>query len=179
MHETQVRFLGWDDPLENEMATSALQYFCLENSMDRGAWWAPVHGVTKSWTQHKVPKWSYWVTQKVHLVLSKNKKHFSFSSRTLVNNIFTNRTNFLTNAIKALSRSLSSTYHSPYKLPWVTYFFFLCFKCLFLFGWIVQLITGRAGALFSASCQKRKKIPRHHIPEYSSSRMRYFSSVFF
>ena len=25
-----------------------LQYTCLENSMDRGAWWAPVHGVTKS-----------------------------------------------------------------------------------------------------------------------------------
>ena len=24
-----------------------LQYFCLENSMDRGAWWATVHGVTK------------------------------------------------------------------------------------------------------------------------------------
>ena len=28
-----------------------LQYSCLENSMDRGAWWAIVHGVAKSWTQ--------------------------------------------------------------------------------------------------------------------------------
>ena len=28
-----------------------LQYFCLENSMDRGAWWATVHGITKSWVQ--------------------------------------------------------------------------------------------------------------------------------
>ena len=27
-----------------------LQYSCLENSMDRGAWQATVHGVTKSWT---------------------------------------------------------------------------------------------------------------------------------
>ena len=27
------------------------QYSCLENPMDRGAWWALVHGVTKSWTQ--------------------------------------------------------------------------------------------------------------------------------
>ena len=30
---------------------NALQYSCLENTMDRGAWWATVHGVPKSWTQ--------------------------------------------------------------------------------------------------------------------------------
>jgi len=28
-----------------------LQYSCLENPMDEGAWWAAVHGVTKSWTR--------------------------------------------------------------------------------------------------------------------------------
>ena len=28
-----------------------LQYSCLENSMDRGGWWATIHGITKSWTQ--------------------------------------------------------------------------------------------------------------------------------
>ena len=28
-----------------------LQYSCLENSMDGGAWWATVHGVTKSRTR--------------------------------------------------------------------------------------------------------------------------------
>ena len=28
-----------------------LQYYCLENSMNRGTWWAAVHGVAKSWTQ--------------------------------------------------------------------------------------------------------------------------------
>jgi len=27
-----------------------LQYSCLENSMDRGAWWATVHGITKCQT---------------------------------------------------------------------------------------------------------------------------------
>ena len=27
-----------------------LQYSCLENSMERGAWWATAHGVTKNWT---------------------------------------------------------------------------------------------------------------------------------
>ena len=30
---------------------SPLQYSCLENSMDRGAWWATVHGVVKSRTR--------------------------------------------------------------------------------------------------------------------------------
>ena len=28
-----------------------LQYSCLENPMDGGAWWAAVHGVANSWTQ--------------------------------------------------------------------------------------------------------------------------------
>ena len=28
-----------------------LQYSCLENSMDKGAWWSTVCGVMKSWTQ--------------------------------------------------------------------------------------------------------------------------------
>ena len=28
-----------------------LQYSCLENPMDRGAWWAAVYGVIKSWTR--------------------------------------------------------------------------------------------------------------------------------
>ena len=28
-----------------------LQYFCLENPMDRGAWWTTVYGVAKSQTQ--------------------------------------------------------------------------------------------------------------------------------
>ena len=31
-----------------------LQYSCLENPMDRGAWQATVHGVTKSWTRLKL-----------------------------------------------------------------------------------------------------------------------------
>ena len=28
-----------------------LQCSCLENSLDRGAWWATVHGVAKGWTR--------------------------------------------------------------------------------------------------------------------------------
>ena len=76
MLETWVRSLPWEDPLEKGMATHSsilawkipwteepgrlrfpgegtgypLQYSGLENSMDRGAWQAPVHEVAKSWT---------------------------------------------------------------------------------------------------------------------------------
>ena len=28
-----------------------LHYFCMENPMERGAWWSTVHRFTKSWTQ--------------------------------------------------------------------------------------------------------------------------------
>ena len=48
MQESQkrwVRPLGWEDPLE-EMATHS-SILAWENSMDRGAWQATVHGVEK------------------------------------------------------------------------------------------------------------------------------------
>ena len=34
-----------------EGSSNSLQYSCLEISMDRGAWWATIHGVAKSRTQ--------------------------------------------------------------------------------------------------------------------------------
>ena len=40
-----------------------LQYSCLENSMDRGAWWATVQGVAKSQTH-------YWATEQLLLLPS-------------------------------------------------------------------------------------------------------------
>ena len=46
MHKTWVPSLGWEDPL-GEGNGNPLQYSCLENPMDRGAWWAIVHGFTK------------------------------------------------------------------------------------------------------------------------------------
>ena len=36
---------------DGEVSGTPLQYSCLENSMDGGAWWAAVHGVAKSWTR--------------------------------------------------------------------------------------------------------------------------------
>jgi len=41
MQEMWVRSLDWEDPL--------VQYSCLGKPMDRGAWWAAVHEVTKEW----------------------------------------------------------------------------------------------------------------------------------
>jgi len=45
----QVQFLGWEDPLEKEMAThsSILIWRIL---MDRGSWLGTVYGVAKSQT---------------------------------------------------------------------------------------------------------------------------------
>ena len=39
--------------LPGEGNGNPLQYSCLENPVDRGAWWATVHGVTKSQTRLK------------------------------------------------------------------------------------------------------------------------------
>ena len=41
IQETQVQLLGWEDPLEKGIG-NPLQYPCLENSMNRGTWWATV-----------------------------------------------------------------------------------------------------------------------------------------
>ena len=47
IQETWVQSLGWEDPLEKEIATHSFQYSCLGNPMDRGAWRATVQGVAK------------------------------------------------------------------------------------------------------------------------------------
>ena len=51
----------WEDALEKGMATHStpLQYSCLENLMDRGAWRAIVHGVAKSRTRLSTPAGLY------------------------------------------------------------------------------------------------------------------------
>ena len=49
MRETWVRSLGQEDS-PGEGNDNPLQYSCLENPMDGGAWWATVHRVAKSRT---------------------------------------------------------------------------------------------------------------------------------
>ena len=43
--------IRWSEKSPGEGNGNPLQYSCLENSSDRGAWWATVHGVAKSQTQ--------------------------------------------------------------------------------------------------------------------------------
>ena len=50
MFEVWVRSQGWEDPLEESMATHS-SILAWRIPMDRGAWWATVHRVTKSWTR--------------------------------------------------------------------------------------------------------------------------------
>ena len=50
MRETQVQALGWEDPLEKEMAIHS-STIAWKNPMDRGAWQATVYGVAKSQTR--------------------------------------------------------------------------------------------------------------------------------
>ena len=66
IQEIQVQPLDQEDPLEKGMTARPLQDSCLENSMDRGAWQAIVHGVTKSQTQlsNKHFDFSYLVNRK-------------------------------------------------------------------------------------------------------------------
>ena len=49
--ESPLIFILRSTMLPGEGNGNPLQYCCLENSKDRRAWWAIVHGVTKSWTQ--------------------------------------------------------------------------------------------------------------------------------
>ena len=49
MQENWVRSLGWEDPLEEGIATHS-SVLAGRIPMDRGAWWATVHGVTKGQT---------------------------------------------------------------------------------------------------------------------------------
>ena len=58
MWETWVQSLSWEDLLEEGMATHS-STLAWRVPMDRGAWWATVHEVTKIWT---------WLSDKPHIL---------------------------------------------------------------------------------------------------------------
>ena len=50
MRETWVRFLGWEEPWRRAWQPTPV-FLPGESPMDRGAWRATVHGITKNQTQ--------------------------------------------------------------------------------------------------------------------------------
>ena len=57
--ETWVRSLGWEDPLQEGMATLS-SILAWRVPMDRGAWWATAHGVAKSDTTDRLSTAHLW-----------------------------------------------------------------------------------------------------------------------
>ena len=53
LDKTELLHLHFSPSCIGEGNDNQLQYSCLENPRDRGAWWADVYGVTQSWTRLK------------------------------------------------------------------------------------------------------------------------------
>jgi len=88
MWETWVRFLGWEDTLEEGMATHS-SILAWRIPMDRGAWQVTVHRVTKHQTQlskHStecsVPrKLSWYIHDEGALVMNESHKQVRFETK--------------------------------------------------------------------------------------------------
>ena len=61
----RYEFSPWAGKIPGGGHGNPLQYSCLENPMDRGAWRAMIHGVAKSWTWLK---WLYIHMQKLRIM---------------------------------------------------------------------------------------------------------------
>ena len=75
--------LHFDFPLSciGEGNGSPLQYSCLENPRDRGAWWAAVYGVTQSRTRLKRLSSSSSSSSRVYYYLKKNSRLLKIKPR--------------------------------------------------------------------------------------------------
>ena len=93
-----------------EQNGNSLQYSCLENSMDRGVWWATTHGVTKQsdtteWLTHT----QGWRgpsdhSRSLNLPYTQNPAHRSFP-------LFSSQLLLLTQQVNSFPTGISSFYH--------------------------------------------------------------------
>ena len=72
---TKIMMTRW---LVGEGNGTPLQYSCLENPMDGGAWWAAVYGVAQSWT------WLKWLSSSSSSMTSLEKCLFSSLAHFLI-----------------------------------------------------------------------------------------------
>ena len=70
------RFNPWLGKIPRVGNGNSLQYSCLGNSMDRGAMWATVHRVAKSWTQ---------LSTRACIIVLAICKHFIFQHTIMIN----------------------------------------------------------------------------------------------
>ena len=61
-----LEFNPWVRKIPRWKAGNPLHHSCLENSMDRGAWWAMIHGVAKSRTRLCTQHLFDWVLVVAH-----------------------------------------------------------------------------------------------------------------
>ena len=83
-----------------------LQYSCLENPMDGGAWWAIVHGVAESDT-----------TEQLHSLNSKVSSHFLFANKAFEHRVLLQDTNYMFKLLRAGGPGSSLAALSPIYLP--------------------------------------------------------------
>ena len=79
-----------------------LQYSCLENPMDREAWWATVHRIAKSWTRLIQLSMHMYLQKDVHFV----SIHSNQVSQTELIHVLTPR-----------SRELPASSETPLEVP--------------------------------------------------------------
>ena len=78
MWESWVRSLGWEDPLEKEMANPS-SILAWKIPMDRGASWATVHRVAKSQTrlkQFSMDRSQVYTTREIPISFTLLNNHF-------------------------------------------------------------------------------------------------------
>ena len=84
MWETLVQSLGWKDPLKEGMSTHSC-ILAWTIPMDRGAWWATVHGVTES-------DMTVWLSTAQHMGhfrnFSLNSSPWNFAMMDIFRNLF-------------------------------------------------------------------------------------------
>ena len=145
MQETRVPSLGGEDS-PGEGNGKPVQYSCLENPMNIGAWWATVHGVPQSRTRLK------W--------LSNNSKQYNSSVHVPSNPIRLRQSPDVCSVVRELEfHDGSIVFWDPRGVTpvlWFTTWVYLVFSYFFL--WVDWFSLGQHGQVFFFLEMKKKNM---------------------